>query len=247
MLGFISPLLSEHYTGFSLTKEKQQALKMRAKLNQVLKVEQCGSKANQRPCHWKGGCQSCRVKSLSFKIQSDPIYQHKNGLVVAHAAFQDCPELYVVPILPLDNTESGSRLSGFTLSSPSGDLGATDLKALDFYVLQRKVNKLQNNCKGKQRERCRGYGHDKKGKTQPPRRHWQECGQQQQGRGCAPVAGTSLPALSGSVADKMEGYGRAPVFEPRSFIFTELTPSAGTAAPAGASGAGSAARGEQPG
>lgn len=29
----IPPLLSEHYTVFPLTKEKQQALKMRAKLN----------------------------------------------------------------------------------------------------------------------------------------------------------------------------------------------------------------------
>lgn len=50
----IPPLLSEHYTVFPLTKEKQHALKLRAKLNQVLKSEQCGSKANQRPCHWKG-------------------------------------------------------------------------------------------------------------------------------------------------------------------------------------------------
>ncbi|KAM4774925.1 uncharacterized protein ACIQIH_010314 isoform 1-T1 [Cyanocitta cristata] len=46
-----------------------------------------------------GGCQSCRVKSLSFKIDIDPIYEHNNGLVVAPVAFQDCRGLYELRVL----------------------------------------------------------------------------------------------------------------------------------------------------
>lgn len=36
------------------------------------------------------GCQSCQVKSVSFKTGIDPIYSHNNGLFVVPVAFQHC-------------------------------------------------------------------------------------------------------------------------------------------------------------
>lgn len=54
MHGVISLLLSLHCIVFPLTKEKQQALKKRVQLNQILKGEQWSSRTDQGPCHWKG-------------------------------------------------------------------------------------------------------------------------------------------------------------------------------------------------
>lgn len=61
-----APLLSGCCTALPHTKEKQQALRMRARLNQSLEVEQCGSRADQRMCHWKDD--SCFPHTYLFSL-----------------------------------------------------------------------------------------------------------------------------------------------------------------------------------
>lgn len=75
--GVISPLLSVHYIVFPLTNERQQALKIRAQLKQILKGEQWSSRTYQGPCHCKGDPPATLI-CISFQFLSSlfhfPLY-----------------------------------------------------------------------------------------------------------------------------------------------------------------------------